>query len=59
MKKCYSLYYFIPWPDSQKWVENTDLKEDGYVVETACELFGTYAPACFVDKDVIDNANGL
>lgn len=55
----YSLYYFIPWPDSQQWVEKTDLKEDGYVVEAACELFGDYMPACFVYKDIVDNRNGL
>ena len=48
----YTLYYYIPWPDSQVWMGEDYLKEQGYVI-------GSDDNSCFVDKDVADNRNGL
>ena len=48
----YTLYYYIPWPDSQSWFEKIDLIRDGYVVPWIDS-------SVFVDKDIIDNRNGL
>ena len=47
----YTLYYYIPWPDSQYWMDREDLQDTPYVVVSD--------DSCFVDKDVVDNRNGL
>ena len=51
--KCYTLYYLVSFPDSQIWMEKEGLVETGYVIPIEDTT------SCFVDKDVIDNANGL
>ena len=54
--KPYTLYYYIPEPDSLVWRGECSLREQGYVIDADYDD-GTYS--CFVDKDVMDNYNGL
>ena len=46
-----NLYYHIQWPDSQKWLEQTDPIEDGLVIP------GDDA-SVFVDKDLYEYIEG-
>lgn len=47
-----TLYYYIPWPDSQPWLDKTQQIEDGdiYVVDDV---------AVMVAKDLYDYVHGL
>lgn len=48
----YTLYYYIPFPESQYWLDQTLLVRNQYVIPTE-------EAGCFVDKDIVDNKNGL
>ena len=50
--RAYTLYYFVPYPESEKYMDDDMLRENEYVLCTE-EGF------VFVDKDVVDNRNGL
>ena len=44
----YSLYYYIPWPDSQKWLAMEQQIDDGDIIVPIDE------PNVFVSKDLYD-----
>ena len=48
----YTLYYYIPWPDSQKWLEQSDPIEDGLIIPSEDQ-------SCFVEKNLYEYVNGL
>ena len=52
--KDYSLYYYIPWPDSQKWLDRENAIEQGYII-----LADTDELSCFVDEFLFKQENGL
>jgi len=52
--KDYTLYYYIPWPDSQNWLEQKQAIEDGDIVIDA-----RFQNSCFVAKNLYDYINGL
>jgi len=45
------LYYYIEWPESQKWLDNHNLLEEGYVIASD-------QTACFVEKETYDLCAG-
>lgn len=45
----YTLYYFIPWPDSQKWLDCKEQIEDGDIVPVDNNVF--------VAKDLYEYVN--
>lgn len=46
-----SLYYHILWPESQKWLEQSDPIEDGLVIPGENQ-------SVFVDKTLYEYVNG-